>query len=225
MAQMFFCPDAATWGDLATWASAVGALLVGGAIVLISHRTNRLAASGNQINQSLQQIEEQRDDAREKAEAERRILALASMGVQVNLIKAQVEALLSEVQKKDVQKRFLSDEGATTDLIPRAKSLRSLFPLEVSSIAREISLEEGARLMRAASIPVSLVALLISLEGSDDHAKHRTYLNIVIFLNIALNDLKILCKACSEADDACGMRDVPTPEMLEALARARGDGH
>src|SRR5690606_24993828 len=125
-------------------------------------------------------------------------------GVPVNLIKAQVEALLSEVQKKDVQKRFLSDEGATTDLIPRAKSLRSLFPLEDSSIAREISLEEGARLMRAASIPVSLVALLISLEGSDDHAKHRTYLNIVIFLNIALNDLKILCKACSEADDACG---------------------
>lgn len=216
---MTFCPSAVVWGDLATWVSAVGAFVVGVAVVFISHRTNSLANAANRTNHKLQQIEECRDREQEKARSDRRTLALASIGAPIGLAKAHLEASIKMLSSPASATKFWSNPGALKFHADRLQELRSYFPDELDAVAREVELSEGARLIRAAHAPATVSALLQNFPSLDDDRKASVYAAILIFLNVAAKDLRIVHEACVAAEDQCGMRDVPTLEMLRALQR------
>lgn len=221
---MEFCPQAIYWGDVATWMSAVGALIVGAAVVWISLKTKSLAEHANATHQSIQRIEEQRDQDRESALSDRRTLALASISIQVNLARAGVSALVGVITNPESRQSIFNGQ-ATRVLLEQIDGIKKAFPPELQQIAREVRLEEGARLLRAAHIPDTVATLLDSFHNLEPSTRETTYLNIVIFLKLAEKELNTIAAACAEAESQCGMRDVPTPEMLEAVRAARERGH
>lgn len=219
---MTFCPSAIAWGDLATWISALGAFVVGAAVVFISHKTNSLANATNRTNQKLQEIEERRDREQEKARSDRRTLALASIGAPIGLAKAHLEASIKMLSNPGSATSFWANPSALKFHADRLQEFRSYFPGKLDAVAREVELSEGARLTRAAHVPATVSALLQNFPDLDDDQKKSAYAAILIFLNVAAKDLRIVHEACAAAEDECGMRDVPTLEMLRALQRKPG---
>lgn len=76
-------------------------------------------------------------------------------------------------------------------------------------------------MMRAATIPDSVLKILKNVPNLPEDTKLATYQSALTLIAIAKSDLQIIAAACKGAAKECGMVDIPTKKMLDALSEKK----
>lgn len=139
-----------TWAD---WANVAGAAVVGGAVTLLTFRTNKLAESANRTSQAMVDLETQRaiDDAAMRASEQR--LILIALHDPIGISQASLSVAYFALEKPDYFENFVHNataRGAVKEAIEKARidmpeTLRSrLHYLEPSLAGRIVRIESAA---------------------------------------------------------------------------------
>lgn len=200
-----------TWAD---WANVVGAGVVGGAVIWLTRRTNKLAEAANRTSETVAALELKRDTTEAASREDERRLLLVSLSYPIGTTLSALTALKKFFATPGVRENILQQEVRQ---IAAAQLQRGRFTIAEGVRGRMhcIDVLTAARILRTeAAIPTFLTAL----DGlGTQNAELRAFgmETMVQAVDRALADVEAVWVTCHAACQEAGLAVGPLPAQFQ----------
>lgn len=202
--------DLGTWAD---WANVVGAGVVGGAVIVLTRRTNKLAEAANRTSETVAELESKRDETEAASREDERRLILISLSYPVGSTKNHLRAV--QVILADSAIAASIRLPSTLDLIREHLELARLTIAEsVRARLHCVDLLTAARILRTEAAIPTFLAALNGLALDDAGLREFGLRTMKGAIENAISDADAVWRACHEACRQAGLSVGALPPYL-----------
>lgn len=194
--------DAGTWAD---WANALTGLGVGGAVLWLTNRTNKLAAAANRTSNALAAQEARRDAEAIELRAREQRLILVALAMPVGLARATFRTVTNALEVDAYRQRLAQERPIYDEFVGILKRGQLVVPSELRARLHFLDERIAAHILRLESVCTVVDAIVSAMPNCSAEQRSGATASLAETCTAALNESIAVQDACISACRAAGI--------------------